>query len=109
MAPEIYENERYNCSVDIWSIGILLYEMIHGKSPFKNSNVFKIYKNIVEDAIQFKEDIDPKAKHLIKLCLSNKPEMRPSINQILKHPYFTGEDLSTCQLHLETEVDKSDP
>lgn len=47
MAPEIYENERYNGSVDVWSTGILLYEMFHGHSPFGSKCVFKIYKNIV--------------------------------------------------------------
>ena len=47
MAPEIYENEEYNVAVDIWSLGILLYEMIHGYSPFSSKSVFKIYRNIV--------------------------------------------------------------
>ena len=47
MAPEIYENEKYNGSVDVWSMGVLLYEMFHGYSPFGNKCVFKIYKNIV--------------------------------------------------------------
>ncbi len=47
MAPEIFENEQYNGSVDIWSLGVLLYEMIHNKSPYNSKSVFKIYKNIV--------------------------------------------------------------
>ena len=34
MAPEIFENFTYNYSVDIWSLGILLYELFHGHSPF---------------------------------------------------------------------------
>lgn len=65
MAPEIYENEKYNGSVDVWSLGVLLYEMFHGYSPFGNKCVFKIYKNIVQEEIKFKQDIDSKAKHLI--------------------------------------------
>ena len=48
MAPEIYENEKYNGSVDVWSLGILLYEMIHGYSPFGSKSIFKIYRNIVD-------------------------------------------------------------
>ena len=58
MAPEIYETEDYNESVDIWGLGILLYEMIHGKSPFAGKSAFKIFRNIVENKIEFKEDID---------------------------------------------------
>lgn len=34
MAPEMYENEEYSYSVDIWGLGVLLYEMFHKKSPF---------------------------------------------------------------------------
>ena len=35
MAPEMFENEEYTYSVDIWSLGILLYELYHGKSPYE--------------------------------------------------------------------------
>lgn len=47
MAPEMFENEKYRYSVDIWGLGILLYELFHKKSPFEESNAFKIYRNIV--------------------------------------------------------------
>ena len=48
MAPEIYETEQYDEKVDIWGLGILLYEMIHGNSPFVGKCAFKIFRNIVE-------------------------------------------------------------
>lgn len=35
--------------------------------------------------------------------------MRPNIDQVLQHPFFTGEELSTCKLQLETDVDPSIP
>ena len=34
MAPEMVNNSSYNEKVDVWSLGILLYELIHGKAPF---------------------------------------------------------------------------
>lgn len=40
MAPEILEKEYYDCSTDIWSLGILLYELFHNCSPFKDKNLF---------------------------------------------------------------------
>ncbi len=83
MAPEIYENEKYNESVDIWSLGVLLYEMYHGFSPFSSKSVFKIYRNIVEDEMKFNKDVDPQAKDLIKIILKPKPDQRPSINEII--------------------------
>lgn len=39
MAPEIYNNRRYDYRVDIWSLGILLFELLHGYSPFKGKNM----------------------------------------------------------------------
>jgi len=40
MAPEIIKEKPYNQGIDIWSLGILLYELIHGYSPFRVSFLF---------------------------------------------------------------------
>lgn len=45
MAPEIIEGKQYTNKVDVWSLGILLYEMLHGYSPFRQMNLMEIYKN----------------------------------------------------------------
>jgi serine/threonine protein kinase len=47
MAPEMFENEEYSFSVDIWGLGILLYELFHRRSPYEEKNAFKIYRNIL--------------------------------------------------------------
>ena len=51
IAPEMFENQKYSFSVDIWGLGIILYELFHKKSPFKDDNAFKIYKNILTQLI----------------------------------------------------------
>lgn len=43
MAPEIFENFKYDFKVDIWSLGILLFELIHGYSPFRGKSLFDVY------------------------------------------------------------------
>ena len=44
MSPELVNNKQYNYNIDIWALGILLYEMIHGKSPFKPKEKYEIKK-----------------------------------------------------------------
>ena len=88
MAPEIFENEKYNDSVDVWSLGILLYEMLHGSSPFVGKSVFNIYKNILKEEINFKRNIDGEAADLILKILKTNPQKRPSIEDVANHPYI---------------------
>ena len=99
MAPEIYENEKYNVSVDVWSLGILLYEMFHGFSPFGSKSVFKIYRNIVEEEIKIKPDLDLDAKDLIFKILKTEPGKRPSVREILNHNFIKKfeKDFSSIQ------------
>lgn len=48
MAPELLKHQKYNTKSDIWSIGILLYEMIYGNTPFHYCKDIKTLKGVVE-------------------------------------------------------------
>lgn len=54
-------------------VGILIYEMLVGHSPFYNANQFTTYENIVSGKVSFPNDFDPTAKDLIQRLLV--PEM----------------------------------
>lgn len=88
MAPEIFETESYDSAVDIWSLGILLYEILHRKSPFAGSSIFNIYKNIIKEQLNIRPDIDPLAASLIARILKPNPKDRPKIEQILDDPFI---------------------
>lgn len=78
MAPEIIKELPYNQGVDIWSLGILLYEMLHGHSPFcgkssdndfdKNNqrDLSQIFRNILMNNMNFKNNVSDSCKDLIK-------------------------------------------
>lgn len=46
MAPEMIKNEYHNYTLDIWCLGILLYELLHGTPPFKGKTDKEKTKNI---------------------------------------------------------------
>ena len=65
MAPEILRSQPYDEKVDIWSLGVLLYEIFQNKSPYKGKNQEEIYKKILKDKIVF-EYKDKNYKKLVK-------------------------------------------
>jgi hypothetical protein len=88
MAPEIVENKGYDRRVDIWSLGILLYEMLHGYSPFRGSRMLSILDNIRKGIYRFESFISQEARSLISSILVVDVERRPTIEQVLKHPFL---------------------
>jgi len=93
LAPEIILNKGYNYSVDFWSLGIILYEMLVGKDPFYNDDPMLIYQNILTNKIKFPKIIDRDAKALIIYLLVADPKKRygclkNGVNDIKNHRLY---------------------
>ena len=90
MAPEIVGSENYDYSVDIWSLGILLYELLYGHSPFKASNTKNVILNIKTHELIYDDTnkkISKSCKDLIQKLLVTNPQKRLKIKDILEHPF----------------------
>ena len=92
MAPEILEGNGYSFEIDIWAIGIIIYQLILGELPFYDvdKDKEKIKPKIMKGEFKFPENaiISNAAKDLIKQILVKDPSKRPTLNQILRHEFF---------------------
>ena len=84
MSPEMLRSQPHTYKVDIWALGILLYEMLHGSSPFRAPNPKSMLRLISENRYSVGNHVSVSARELIARILQEDPEARPSINDILK-------------------------
>ena len=77
-------------SYDMWSLGMMLYELSTGKAYFEKKSPSAVTKLLCEDT--FEVDVsdvpDAQLRDLIGNCLSLDPRKRPDITGFLLHPYF---------------------
>ena len=88
IAPEMLLKKGHDTRVDIWSVGVLMFELLAGYSPFVAKNNQDLYQNIRRLKIQWPKDMPPLAKNLIGKILKLNPLERPSLQEILDHQWF---------------------
>lgn len=105
MAPELLEKKKYNgFKVDIWSLGIILYTLLYGEMPFEEEDDLKTQVKIINDEPVYKNDIPVEAISLIQSLLKKNPNDRPSIKEVLSHPFI--ESLGSGQIDLGNNLIK---
>ena len=89
LAPEIIKEEGHDEKVDIWCIGVLLFELITGNVPFQGNDLESLKENILHLRIAWPKDINTDAKNLIKKILKLDPGSRISLEEMLQHPFIS--------------------
>lgn len=87
LAPEMVRNEGHNESLDMWEMGVLLYEMVVGKSPFGARSADQTYENICKCDLRFPPDIDLDAKDCITHLCKIDPNERLTAKQAKNHAF----------------------
>uniref|UniRef100_A0A0E0L017 non-specific serine/threonine protein kinase n=1 Tax=Oryza punctata TaxID=4537 RepID=A0A0E0L017_ORYPU len=96
LAPEIIRGEGHGSAVDWWTLGIFLYELIHGATPFKGAGNRATLCNVIEQPLRFPSDggASAVARDLIRGLLVKEPHKRIAFTrgatEIKQHPFFDG-------------------
>lgn len=89
LAPEVIKNKKYTLLTDLWSIGIILYELYHHQTPFKKpKNILELTKNIENMKIKFNKELNDDSKFLITHLLEIFPEKRIDWYNFFTHEWF---------------------
>ncbi|CAO2034494.1 unnamed protein product [Urochloa humidicola] len=94
IAPEVITGAPHTSAIDWWALGILLYEMLYGRTPFRGKNRKKTFYNILHKDLTFPSSIPVSlaAKQLIHGLLQRDPVSRlgssAGANDIKQHPFF---------------------
>ncbi|KAI4877419.1 hypothetical protein NFI96_011717, partial [Prochilodus magdalenae] len=97
LAPEVLTDSTYTRAVDWWGLGVLIYEMLVGESPFPGDDEEEVFDSIVNDEVRYPRFLSPESVSIIQKLLQKKPEKRlgageQDANEVKRHRFFQGVD-----------------
>lgn len=88
MAPEMVQELPYTHTADLWSLGVILFELATGAPPFTATNIYGLVQRIVNDPIKYPDSMSGEFKGFLKGLLNKSPEDRLGWPELLNHPFI---------------------
>jgi serine/threonine protein kinase len=102
MPPEIVQCKPHGLACDWWSIGVLLQEMMTGRTPFSGRTMSDVFKNILNytngGSLTFSWFFNANAADLIRKLLIVDPNLRAGPKQAMGHPFLATIDFSELEM-----------
>jgi len=118
MSPDVVErydaktDKKYNTSADLWSLGVITYELLTGTTPFIGTEVNQVFQNIEKGVYKLPNKLKPSIEiiSLINGLLQYYPEKRLNWEQIKEHPFLVKnvEDFTYIDLELYSDGEKKE-
>jgi len=100
IAPEVFVKDGYGCECDIWSVGVIMYEMLVGYPPFYSEDPMSTCRKILgwRQSLRFpaEANLDPTACDLMRSLLCDSKD-RISLSGIKSHEFFKGMDWASVR------------
>jgi len=90
LPPEMIERTGHDNSVDIWSLGVLLYEFLVGRPPFESENERETTMKISQVQVNFPEWVSEEAKDLVSQLLVHDADKRLPLQKLREHPFLVN-------------------
>jgi serine/threonine protein kinase len=94
MAPEVLKGQAYNSKADIWSMGVMLHEMLFGKCPFEETSMNKLISLIDSSTLKLpleKNPISENTQNLLRRMLTVDVQKRMSPTELLNYKFVDGQ------------------
>eukprot|EP01017_Pseudomicrothorax_dubius_P045344 TRINITY_DN7829_c0_g1_i1.p1 TRINITY_DN7829_c0_g1~~TRINITY_DN7829_c0_g1_i1.p1 ORF type:complete len:404 (-),score=37.64 TRINITY_DN7829_c0_g1_i1:127-1338(-) len=112
MSPQLLTKAPYTSKCDIWSLGIILYQLLYGVCPWRAPDIAALTRKIQTEPLEFKPGVavSDKMKSVILRCLSYDEPSRISLEELITDPLLTKSDALPTQIAPgEEEERKSKP
>lgn len=87
-----WERMQKSAEADLWSVGVIAYQLLTGNLPFNGRGLYEVSQSILHDDIDFgilaERHVRPEAKEFLQACLSKDPRWRQKAEDLLHHPWL---------------------
>jgi len=89
LPPEMIEGKDHDSKVDVWSLGVLMYEFLVGNPPFESDEHHETYSRIAQVDLKYPDHVSAEARDLMSRLLVKNPQERLPLEDCLAHPFIT--------------------
>lgn len=101
MSPELVKEQPYDATSDLWSLGVILYELYVGQPPFYTNSIYSLINHIVKDPVKYPNDISREFKSFLQGLLQKNPTKRLNWPHLLDHPFVKETEADREQQKIE--------